>query len=382
MIQESTLVDLGSSPEISLREKLEAIRIDMLEEYRMDHGYPWIIGLSGGKDSTLVLHLVFEMILRIPPSERTRSLHVVANDTGVESPLVIGHLERLLEKLRAAARAMEVPMTVTKTMPRPNDTFWVNLIGRGYPSPNRSFRWCTDRLKIQPTSVYIRQISEQAGQSILLLGVRRSESAKRAVSARKFDNGQRLNKHNDLAGCFVYRPILELATEEVWTYLLQSRAPWGGTHRDLITLYRTANSGECPLVIDADTAPSCGTGSSRFGCWTCTVVTKDKSLEGFVDAGYPEFEPLLDFREWLAQIRNDTSLRQAVRRSGATTFQADGSLIPGPFTMSTRQEILSRLTALQQAMAIPLISDIEIELIKEIWAADMLVPSVLEGART
>lgn len=366
-------------PGYSLRDKLEQIRADLLDEYRQNHNYPWILGLSGGKDSTLVLHLVFEMLLRIPPSERTRALHVVANDTGVESPLVIGHLEHLLQKLRSAISALDVPMTVTKTMPKASDTFWVNLIGRGYPSPNRSFRWCTDRLKIQPTSNYIRQLSEVSGRSILLLGVRRAESSTRAASARKFDNGERLNNHNDLAGCLVYRPILELSTEEVWTYLLQSRAPWGGSHKDLIALYRTANSGECPLVIDTESAPSCGTGSARFGCWTCTVVSKDKSLEGFVEAGYPQYEPLLSFREWLANIRNDTALRQAVRRSGATSFQPDGSLIPGPFTMETRQEILTRLTTLQSAMQTRLISEEEISIIKEIWTSDLLTPSILEG---
>lgn len=372
---------LPSANSHSLGEKLEHIRKDMLDEYQQPHDRPWIVGLSGGKDSTLVVHLVFEMLMRIAPSERVRAVHIVANDTRVESPLVIGHLDALLEKIRSAVQALRLPVTVVKTMPKPADTFWVNLIGRGYPSPNRSFRWCTDRLKIQPTSEYIRSITEQSGESILLLGVRRDESAKRAVSVRKFDNGARLNAHGDLVGCLVYRPIIDLSTEEVWTFLMQARAPWGGTHRALVTLYRTANSGECPLVIDTDSAPSCGTGSSRFGCWTCTVVSKDKSLEGFVDAGYPEFEPLLSFRDWLAQIRNDVTMRQALRRNGNTTFQSDGSLVPGPFTMETRRVILDRLIEQQNAMGIPLISEAEVACIKDIWASDLLTPTTLEAIR-
>ncbi|MBL8235063.1 MAG: hypothetical protein JNL98_41560, partial [Bryobacterales bacterium] len=71
---------------------------------------------------------------------------------------------------------------------------------------------------------------------------------------------------------------IDFTTDEVWQILLQRQPPWGGSHRDLITLYRNASGGECPLVIDKDQAPSCGTGSSRFGCWTCTVVEKDRSM--------------------------------------------------------------------------------------------------------
>ena len=75
---------------------------------------------------------------------------------------------------------------------------------------------------------------------------------------------------------------------------LWNEPPWGGSHLKLIGLYREASGGECPVVTSKEDAPSCGTTSSRFGCWTCTVVEKDRSLEGFVEFGYTEFSPLLD----------------------------------------------------------------------------------------
>lgn len=352
---------------------LKAIKLDMMDEYLTKaHEYPWIIGYSGGKDSTLLLQLAFEMLLDLAPGDRKRPVHVLSNDTLVESPLISTYVDRMLDRVRHAAESLRVPMTVAKTTPALDQTFWVNLIGRGYPSPNRSFRWCTDRMKIQPTSNYIRTQVDANGQVILLLGVRRDESSRRAQSVRKYDSpdGSRLNPHNELKGCLVYRPIVDLLTTEVWEILMQRPPPWGGSNRELITLYRNAQGGECPLVLDKSDAPSCGTSSSRFGCWTCTVVEKDKSAEGFIEAGFDHLEPLLDFRDWLAQIRNDRERRTVERRNGSMTYLADGTSVPGPFTLRTREEVLTRLLALQEETGMALISADEVSVIKSIWAED------------
>ncbi|MDR6875011.1 DNA sulfur modification protein DndC [Bosea sp. BE125] len=355
---------------LSLEDKIESVLGDLLEEYSAEHDHPWIVGFSGGKDSTLVLQFVIEMLLSLPPSARRRTVHVVANDTLVEAPLVAKHLDKCLARIRTGSEALRLPVTVIKTSPKADQTFWVNLIGRGYPSPSRTFRWCTDRMKIQPTSHYIRSQVASNGKVILLLGVRRQESSTRAVSVNRYSNGGRLNAHNDLQGCLVYRPIVDFSTEEVWQILLQRRPPWGGTHRDLVTLYKNGQGGECPLVIDKSDAPSCGTSSSRFGCWTCTVVVKDRSMEGFIESGQENLEPLLEMRDWLAEIRNDPTRRMAHRRNGKVTYLADGSLIPGPFTLTARREIMDRLLEAQMATGEVLITEDEVEHIERIWAED------------
>ena len=196
-------------------DSFDAIRREIADEYAQPHEKPWIVGFSGGKDSTLVAHLVMEHLLSLPRSDRSRPVHIVANDTLVESPLVIGHIREGLAEIDHASAAFELPIVVATTRPNANQTFWINLIGRGYPSPNRSFRWCTDRMKIQPTSQYVRDQASLSGQVILLLGVRRSESATRAGTVSRYDNGERLNRHNDLKGCLVFRPIVELDTDDV-----------------------------------------------------------------------------------------------------------------------------------------------------------------------
>lgn len=354
----------------------DTIRAEIADEYAQLHMKPWIVGFSGGKDSTLVAHLVVEHLLSIPRSDRVRQVHIVANDTLVESPLVIGHIREGLAEIERAASAFDLPITVATTAPDEDQTFWVNLIGRGYPSPNRSFRWCTDRMKIQPTSRYVRAQASLAGEVILLLGVRRSESAARAGVVARYDNGKRLNRHNDLTGCLVFRPIVNLDTDDVWEFLATNDPPWGGSHQRLIDLYRDAGGGECPVVTSKDDAPSCGTRSSRFGCWTCTVVEKDKSLAGFIEAGFDRFTPLLEFRDWLAAIRNDPERRLARRRNGRFSYSKSGVYIPGPFSVATRKEILDRLLHLQAETEMQLIGSDEVRRIHDLWINDVLETAV------
>jgi DNA sulfur modification protein DndC len=351
------------------------IQREMDDEYAAEHAYPWIVGFSGGKDSTVVAHLVFELLLSLPRSERRRPVHIVSNDTLVESPLVVTHIMAVQAEMRRAVEAFDLPISIVTTQPDPDATFWVNLIGRGYPSPNRSFRWCTDRMKIQPTTRYVRDQVNEAGQIILLLGVRRDESSTRAGTVAKYDNGQRLNRHNDMVGCMVYRPIVNVVVDEIWEFLATRPPPWGGSHQPLISLYRNSLGGECPVVTQKSDVPSCGTSSSRFGCWTCTVVEKDRSLEGFVEAGYAEFTPLLDFRDWLVSIRNDPTRRTARRRDGRVTITASGVFIPGPFTHETRAQILERLLAVQEKVQRQLITPAEIDRVRELWAEDAVSAS-------
>jgi len=335
--------------------------------------YPWIVGFSGGKDSTVVAHAVFEALLSIPPSQRTRPVHIVSNDTMVESPLVMAHLDFVTALIDKAAKSLDLPVTIARTKPDVDKTFWVLLIGKGYPSPNSQMRWCTDRLKIQPTSSYIKSNISQAGAAIVVLGVRRTESIKRSISVGKYENdrGTNLNEHNSIPGAYVFRPIVELTTDDVWEILGSFSAPWGGTHQKLFQLYRDAEGGECPVVLSKEEAPGCGTANSRFGCWTCTVVEKDKSLQGFIDSGQHEYTPLVDFRNWLVEIRNDPERRSALRRNGRLTFDATGKHIKGPFTIKARREILEQLLKVQKHFGGVLVTDEEIDLIHKNWAIDL-----------
>jgi DNA sulfur modification protein DndC len=360
--------------EFSSHDLMNALICQIRHEYLTDEqNYPWIVGFSGGKDSTLVVHLVFEALLSVAPSRRVRPVHIISNDTLVESPLVMEHLLKVQNQIKLAAKALNLPVTVATTKPVLAQSFWVLLIGKGYPTPNQTMRWCTDRLKIQPTSAYILDRVSVHGAAILVLGVRKDESSSRKRNIEKHQNinETKLASHTSLPGAFVYRPIVDLSTDDVWELLAEHSPPWGGSHRDLIQLYRHAEGGECPVVMSKEDAPGCGTNSSRFGCWTCTVVEKDKSLQGFVDSGMHEYGILIDFRDWLKSIRNDSRYRQVVRRNGKVQFDNNGNHIPGPFTVEARQMILDKLLEVQKKYGATLISLEEIELIRREWSESL-----------
>ena len=355
--------------------RLAAVRDTIRTEFTRDDAEPWIVAYSGGKDSTLLLQLVWEAAAAAGP-ERRRPIYVVSNDTLVESPLVIGHLRRSLDVIRAAARAAGLPVTVKITEPCIDQTFWVNVIGRGYIPPTRNFRWCTDRMKILPTNRLIERLVLTHGRAVLLIGTRRSESQHRGRAMdRRGVTATGMNPHDAIEHCRMFAPLADLGDDDVWKILMQRRPPWGGSHRDLMTLYRNAGGGECPLVLSKEDAPSCGTTSPRFGCWTCTVVQKDKSMRGLIDAGHEDedkLEALADFREWLLELREDNRNRLPVRRDGRAKRRDDGTRVFGPFTLEVRQKILDRLRNLEEQIGETLLLLGEMEMIEDIWRKDRI----------
>ena len=358
----------------TLPNRLEAIRCVLRTEYGKKHRDPWIVAYSGGKDSTLLLQLVWEVVADLPAKDRRRPILVVGNDTLVESPLVIQHLRHSLETIEKAAETNDLPIETEITEPCIDQTFWVNVIGRGYIPPTRNFRWCTDRMKILPTNRLLERIRRDCKGVVLLIGTRRAESQhrRRSMDRRKVAADQ-MNPHSTVAGCRMFAPLADLDDDDVWMTLIQRRPPWGGTHRRLITLYRNAGGGECPLVMSKEQAPSCGSSSPRFGCWTCTVVQKDRSLRGLIDSGHAEaekMEALFDFREWLITLREDSANRLPVRRNGNAKQRDDGSRVFGPFTLEVRRKILTQLRALEKYVGTRLILPAEVDSIEDIWWRD------------
>lgn len=335
---------------------------------------PWVIGFSGGKDSTAALQMVFYALASVPPEKLSKEIHVVSSDTLVENPAVVKRVDEQLGQIADAGKHQLFAhnpdlFNVAKVTPKLEDRFWVNLIGKGYPSPNRWFRWCTKRLKIRPTSEYVLKTIRDSDHAIIVLGTRKGESSNRAASMNRYANGEPLHRHT-LPNCFVYAPIAELSNHEVWAYLLQAPNPWGSDNRRLLSLYGNACSGgECPYVIETGTQ-SCG--NSRFGCWVCTVVSRDRSMENFIDNGEEWMEELLGFRNWLQEIRQQTS--QYVPRYLVSKAKF------GPFLLTTRRKMLGRLLKMQERLRTGLIGSDELSCVNELLQEDAL-GEVTEGLR-
>jgi len=263
---------------------------------------PWIIGYSGGKDSTATLQLVWSAVAGLPEEERHKTVHVISTDTLVENPIVAAWVGNSLEIMKRSANMQNVPFIPHRLTPKVTESFWVNLIGRGYPAPRHKFRWCTERLKIRPSNTFINGIVSSSGEAILVLGTRKAESTRRAANMAKHEKGRerdRLSPNASLPGSLVYTPVEDWTNDDVWFYLMQAKNPWGYNNRDLLGMYAGASAdGECPLVVD-DSTPSCG--DSRFGCWVCTLVEQDKSMTAMIqnDAEKEWMMPLLDLRNAL-----------------------------------------------------------------------------------
>lgn len=358
---------------------IDALVAQTQELYRAD-GVPWVIGYSGGKDSTAVLQIVWQALQGLEPEQRTKPVHVISTDTLVENPVVAAWVTHSLEVMAEEATAQGLPLTPHRLTPTVTDTFWVNLIGRGYPAPRPKFRWCTERLKIKPSNAFIRDMVRSHGEAILVLGTRKAESSGRharmaALESRRVRD--LLSPNDSLPNCLVYSPVENWSNDDVWTFLMQAPNPWGYSNKELLTMYQGASpDGECPLVVDAST-PSCG--DSRFGCWTCTLVEKDKSMSAMIqnDEEKEWMLPLLELRNAL-DVADDRHLRDFRRMNGSVQLFHDKT-IPGPYKQSAREDWLRRLLEAQAwirengpdyVRALDLITIAELEEIRRIWVVD------------
>jgi len=369
-------------------EYLENLYKEVQDIYLAD-SRPWVIGFSGGKDSTATLQLIWHSLNKLPKEKLDKDVFVITSDTFVETPVIIDHINNVHRLISSSAVEQNMPFNIIKVTPEINNTFWVNMIGRGYPAPYSKFRWCTDRLKIEPANKFIIDTVAKFGEVVVVLGARFSESASRAGSMNKRKSaGSSLTRHSTLPNAWVYTPIEEWQTLEVWEYLLSYPSPWGFDNEDLRKLYQDAQDGDCPLVIDK-TTPSCG--NSRFGCWSCTVVENDISMQSIINSGEKWLQPLLDFRDWLAATsapEKKEKIRSVRRRNGKVQYQtkdgeyllnADGhkKLIWGPFKLEFRKTILEKLlltqTALQKSQkgaGTVLVSKEELLEIRHLWLFD------------
>ncbi|MFA7265064.1 MAG: DNA phosphorothioation system sulfurtransferase DndC [Candidatus Nanopelagicales bacterium] len=351
--------------------------IDEIRELYTADDVPWIVGYSGGKDSTAILQLVWLALEGIEESKRKKPVYVISTDTLVENPIVASWVTGSLETMRSAAERQGLPIEPNRLVPAVKDTFWVNLIGKGYPAPRPKFRWCTERLKIKPSNAFIKRVVRRHGEAILVLGIRKAESSTRAAVMAKHEKRRvrdRLSPNASLPNSLVYSPIEAWSNDDVWMFLMQQPNPWGHNNKDLLTMYQGASEdGECPLVVDA-TTPSCG--DSRFGCWTCTLVEKDKSMSAMIqnDEEKEWMLPLLELRNEL-DVANDRHLRDFRRMAGNITIFHDQA-VPGPYTQESREAWLRKLLKAQtwirangpgQVQNLELITVEELHEVRRVW---------------
>ena len=384
--------------EAGFKKAIETLKQEIAGLYLSD-GIPWVVGYSGGKDSTAALQLVWLALAELPEGKRSKPVYVISTDTLVENPIVALWVSKSLDRMDEQAASQDLPLAAHRLTPALENTFWVNLIGRGYAAPRPKFRWCTERLKINPSTQFINSVVQKHGEAILVLGTRKAESAARAKVMERFERKRvrdRLSPNGSLPNSYVYSPIEEWSNDDVWMFLMQVENPWGYNNKDLLTMYQGASEdGECPLVVDA-TTPSCG--DSRFGCWVCTLVEKDKSMNAMIqnDEEKEWMQPLLELRNRLDPPDTpdaDRPLRDFRRMNGAVQLYNDRP-IPGPYKQEAREMWLRHVLEAQghirengpeEVRDIELITFDELEEIRRIWVVEKheiedSLPQVYEDA--
>lgn len=339
---------------------------------------PWVIGYSGGKDSTATLQLVWYALEKLSSAQLKKPVHVINTDTRVESPVISRWAKKSLDVLEKMSDEKGMPFQIHILKPKADNTFWVNLLGRGYPFPRKKLRWCTDRLKIQPVNSFIKEKIAEHGEIILVIGTRKAESASRAKSMAKLEKmrvRELLSPNPTMANELVFSPLEDWTDDDVWVYLMQYKNPWGYSNKELITIYRGASADhECPMMVEKD-LPSCG--KSRFGCWVCTMVERDKSMEAMIanDDEKAWMTPLLEFRNEFGNEEEDRE-RRSFRKMNGVLQGSYERLYHGPYKKEVREQWIRKLLTIQKNLnencpqdfeSIELISDEELREIRRIW---------------
>ena len=362
-----------------------------IQELYLSDSLPWVVGYSGGKDSTASLQLIWNAIAALPEDRRRfKPIHVISTDTMVENPVIALWVRASLLKMNIAASQLGLNIQSHPLTPALENRFWVNLIGKGYPTPRPKFRWCTDRLKISASTKFIQELSEANGEAILVLGVRKGESHARdkVIEQYKSSTRERLSRNKDprLSRVWIYQPVETWSSDDVWEYIIENPNPWGSDNNELFDIYKGATKdAECPIVVDK-TTPSCG--DSRFGCYVCTMVSQDKSMAAMIvnDETKAWMQPIMSFRDQYLTL-DDRHFRDFRRLNGRITLtdyddklKTPDRLVHGPYTQDRRitlfRELLKTQVIVQQTKGVPGVKDLElfpmdeIEEIRRIWVEE------------
>lgn len=283
----------------------------------------WIVTYSGGKDSTALVVLALYMKEIHPDID----LNITYSDTLMEIPQMSLVANRFLGALERKYTA-----SVRIVKPIIDDTYWVRMIGRGYPPPGPRFRWCTPKIKINPS----RRLHNDNG--LFITGLRIGESQQRDSRIKNSClNGSANECGSDVwvtqRGIDVAAPIINWTSVEVWQFLMFPAKKTIPEVQYVIDLY--------------------GNTAKRFGCWMCTVVMKDKTMISMAESGDHITHKLLVFREWLVNESKKTENRY-IRKDGRK----------GRLTVAYRKRILEKLFELQSSVHLTLISEEEISAIR------------------
>ena len=330
------------------------LSLTSLREYGQRYRH-WAAAYSGGKDSTAMVTFTAWAIRQglVPVPE---SFTVMYADTRLElAPLHAGALA-LMDTLGGQGFGTQV------VLPAIDDRFLVYMLGYGVPPASNTFRWCTDKIKIQPMYAALDTLRAEAGEKFLMLtGVRMGESAVRdqriAVSCSK-DSGE------------CGQGWFQTSTPETVADTLAPLLHWRLCHV-YNWLYDDGSLGHGYDVRGV--AEVYGLEEVRTGCVGCPLASHDTALERLLhNEEWAHLHPLLELKPLWKELKHarwrKRKARPELRKDGKYGKNVQRK---GPLTMEGRAYGLERVLNIQRQAGINLINAEEESRIREMWALDM-----------
>ena len=293
--------------------------IKRIQKVYIQNKSPFVVGYSGGKDSTAVLDLTLQALYNLYIEDISiinKVTYILTSDTLVENPFIISLIDSTFESLEKLKDILNLKLV--RVIPKIEESFWVSIIGKGYPLPLNRFRWCTRQLKVEPMKLIMNKLFDIKDGFISVLGIRFEESSSRKEKMDKnsIEFSDDMYRSVDDSNSIIFAPINDIKTSDLWRFLLKrKKSIWGLDYAILYEMYWDTSK-ECPMALESsmidDSTLNCG--SSRWGCWICPM-SSTIWLDNMVNNGLNVLKPLADFRKWLIEGRDNRTNRYLGRHT-------------------------------------------------------------------
>jgi len=204
-----------------------------LREVMAKNKLPVTVSFSGGKDSLVVLDLVYSI---------TKDFTLLFIDTGLEHPETRGYVNELASKKGLR--------TITASA---GDAFDDNFPSFGPPA--KDFRWCCKVCKLAPASKAIEK--EFPEGTLTIEGNRRLESFSRAHT-------ELVHGNPFVPGQTIVNPIRDWTALDVWLYIIWQELPYNPLYdQDM----ERVGCWMCPSSLASECADICKTNPSLAIPW-------------------------------------------------------------------------------------------------------------------